>query len=73
MAEISVIMPVYNAGKFLQQAVESILQQSFTDFEFLICDDCSTDHSGEVLARYATADKRIKLLRNEKNSGITFT
>ena len=73
MAEISVIMPVYNAGKFLQQAVESILQQSFTDFEFLIGDDCSTDQSSEVLARYAADDKRIKLLRNEKNSGITFT
>lgn len=73
MAQISVIMPVYNAGKFLLPAIDSILQQSFTDFEFLICDDCSSDGSGDVLSRAANRDPRIKLLRNEKNSGITFT
>ena len=73
MAQISVIMPVYNAGKFLQQAIDSILQQDFTDFEFLICNDCSSDCSGEIITRYAAIDNRIKLLHNERNSGITFT
>lgn len=73
MAKISVILPVYNAGKFLQPAIDSILKQSFTDFEFLICDDCSSDNSPAVLQKAAELDSRIKLLRNEKNSGITFT
>ena len=73
MAKISVIMPVYNAGKFLLPAINSILEQSFTDFEFLICDDCSSDNSGEVLQNAARKDGRIKLMRNEKNSGITYT
>ena len=73
MAEISVIMPVYNAGKFLQQAVDSILNQSFTDFEFLICDDCSTDNSVEILQNAAAKDSRIKVLNNERNLGISFT
>ena len=70
MAEISVIMPVYNAGSYLAQAVNSILTQTFTDFEFLICDDCSTDASGTILQQFAARDNRIKLFRNEKNSGI---
>ena len=73
MPQISVIMPVYNAGKFLQPAIDSILQQTFTDFEFLICNDCSSDTSGEILLMAAEKDQRIKLLLNEKNSGITFT
>ena len=66
-------MPVYNAEKFLQQAIDSILQQSFTDFEFLICDDCSCDSSNEILQQAAMADSRIKLLHNDKNSGVTYT
>lgn len=73
MTEISVIMPVYNAGNFLQQAIDSILQQSFTDFEFLICDDCSNDSSSEILQQAAKRDTRIKLLYNDKNCGVTFT
>ena len=66
-------MPVYNAEKFLLQAIDSILHQSFTDFEFLICDDCSTDNSAEILQKAAAADSRIKLLRNDKNSGVTYS
>ena len=66
-------MPVYNAEKFLQQAIDSILQQSFTEFEFLICDDCSCDSSNEILRQAAMADSRIKLLHNDKNSGVTYT
>lgn len=73
MSEISVIMPVYNAEKFLQQALDSILQQSFRNFEFLICDDCSTDSSWDILQKTAQNDSRIKLFRNGKNSGVTFS
>ncbi|MBR7130967.1 MAG: glycosyltransferase [Lentisphaeria bacterium] len=72
-SKLAVIMPVYNAEKFLQQSIDSILQQSFADFEFLICDDCSVDDSAEILRRAALTDKRVKLFRNEKNSGVTYS
>ena len=71
MAEISVIMSVYNTEKYLVSAVKSILEQTFSDFEFLICDDCSTDASWEILQDLASRDNRIKLFRNEKNQGPT--
>jgi glycosyltransferase involved in cell wall biosynthesis len=64
---ISIVMPTYNAGPFVGPAVESILSQTFGDFEFLIVDDCSTDGSSEVLREYAARDARIRLLRNDVN------
>lgn len=64
---ISVVMPTYNAGRFLSEAVESILAQTFDDFEFVIVDDCSTDGSGDLLRAYAARDSRIRLLRNDVN------
>lgn len=66
--QISVIMPVFNAERYIAEAVESILAQTFTDFEFLIVDDGSTDRSLEVLQRYAAQDNRIKL-RSRPNTG----
>ncbi|QWU15228.1 Glycosyltransferase involved in cell wall bisynthesis [Paenibacillus sophorae] len=68
MANLSVLMPVYNASRFLEQAVESILQQSYTDFELIVINDGSTDNSLEILERYS--DPRIKLIHNGSNSGI---
>jgi glycosyltransferase involved in cell wall biosynthesis len=70
---ISVIMPVYNTEKFVWEAIESILNQSFTNFEFIIIDDCSTDNSYNICKKYAKKDDRIKLFRNEKNMWISFT
>ena len=67
---ITVLMPLYNAGPYLSEAIESILAQSYRDFEFLIVDDCSTDGSSEVLSVYAGQDSRIRVLRNEKNLGL---
>src|SRR5258707_12307786 len=58
---ISVIMPVYNSERYVEQAVESILRQTFADFEFLITDDGSTDSSLAQLRRYAARDARIRL------------
>ncbi|MCS6814231.1 MAG: glycosyltransferase [Cyanobacteria bacterium] len=58
---ISVIMPVYNADRYVAQAVESILTQTFADFEFLIVDDGSTDRSLKILRHYAAQDDRIHL------------
>lgn len=68
---VSVVMCVYNGERFLREAVESILNQTFTDFEFIIVDDGSTDNSWQILTEYATQDDRITLIRNETNMGIS--
>ena len=67
---VSVIMSVYNAEKYLDLAIESILNQSFRDFEFIIIEDCSTDGSLKILEDYAEKDPRIKLIKKEKNKGF---
>ncbi len=70
---ISVIMPVYNVEKFISKAIQSILNQSYSNFEFIIVDDCSTDATYGICQKYADEDPRIKLFRNEKNSQIEFS
>lgn len=70
MPEISVVMPVYNAETFLQEAIDSILSQTFTDFEFVIVDDGSTDGSTKIIKDAATRDPRIVYHRMLQNSGI---
>ncbi|MDO4225228.1 MAG: glycosyltransferase [Bergeyella zoohelcum] len=60
-------MSVYNAGQYLGQAIESILRQSFSDFEFIIIEDCSTDDSLRVIQHYAAQDRRIKLIQKPEN------
>jgi glycosyltransferase involved in cell wall biosynthesis len=65
---ISVLMPVYNAERYVAKAVESILQQSCRDFEFLIINDGSTDRSLRILQRYSRQDARIRLI-SQPNSG----
>ncbi|MCR0263917.1 glycosyltransferase [[Clostridium] innocuum] len=68
MAEISVIMSVYNDAVYLQSAIDSILSQTFTDFEFIVCNDCSTDCSLKILEGYK--DRRIKIIQNTENMGL---
>lgn len=70
LPKISVIMSVYNGERYLSDAVESILNQSFRDFEFIIIDDCSTDNSYDLLEKFANNDSRIKIIRKEKNIGV---
>ena len=60
---ITVLMPVYDGGRYLSEALESILRQSFGDFELLIVDDGSTDETPEILVSYATRDPRIVVRR----------
>jgi len=67
--KITVLMPIFNGERFVREAVESILNQTFTDFEFLIIDDGSTDSSIEIIAAYD--DPRIRLVANGKNLGVT--
>lgn len=68
---ISVVMPVFNGEKFLKIAIESILKQTYTDFELLIINDGSTDKSAEIIQSYP--DNRIHFLENERNKGIFYT
>ncbi|WP_231833783.1 glycosyltransferase family 2 protein [Thermosynechococcus vestitus] len=69
---LSVLMPVFNAEAYVGEAIESILGQSFRDFEFIIIDDGSTDNSLSVLKRYAVQDARIRLISRE-NRGLVAT
>jgi hypothetical protein len=66
---VSVVMSVHNGARFLEQAVHSIRTQTFSDFEYLIVDDGSTDASPEILARHAASDRRIRILTQE-NKGL---
>lgn len=66
---ISVIMPVYNTGKYLREAVDSVLAQTFTDFELLLIDDGSTDGSAEVCDEYSARDRRVRV-KHGRNGGI---
>lgn len=68
---LSVIMSVYNSEKYLAQALRSILTQTYRDFEFLIVDDGSTDMSAEILMEVAEQDRRIKIITNPTNIGLT--
>lgn len=70
---VSVVMPVYNAGDFLVDAIESILSQSLQDLEFIIVDDRSADGSWELLKKYAKRYKKIKVFRNKKHLGVSET
>ena len=65
---ISVIMATYNNAKYISKTVESILNQSFTDFEFIIINDCSKDNTLKILSRFD--DKRINIINNKKNLGL---
>lgn len=69
---VSVIVPNYNHSKFLRQRIDSILQQSYQDFEVILLDDCSTDNSKDILASYADNPHVSTILINEKNSGSPF-
>ena len=68
---ITVFMPVYNAEKYLKEAIDSILNQTFQNFELLIIDDGSTDESVKIIEGYT--DWRIRLIHNDGNKGLPYT
>lgn len=72
MLKVSVIVPNYNHALFLVQRIESILNQTFQDFEVIILDDCSTDNSKKIIEKYRTHPKVSKIIYNDVNSGNTF-
>ena len=67
---ISVAMATYNGAKYIPEQLDPILGQTFQNFELIICDDCSSDGSVEILDRYASKDSRIKIFKNKKNIGF---
>lgn len=69
MAKITVYIPTYNHGKYLKKAVDSVLSQTYQDFELIIIDDASTDNTSEILKHYQSHPK-IKILRNKRNLGF---
>ena len=72
MPRVSIGLPIYNGERrFMSEAIESVLAQTFTDFELIICDNASTDRTPEICQQYAERDKRIRYYRNEKNIGIS--
>lgn len=68
--EISIIMPVYNGEAYLREAVESILAQTFADWELIFVDDCSADSSPAIMKEYKSKDKRIRIIHNETNQKL---
>ena len=69
--KVTVVIPAYNSQKYINETIESILNQTFSDFELLIINDCSTDNTLKILNSYK--NEKIKIYSNEKNMGITPT
>jgi glycosyltransferase involved in cell wall biosynthesis len=73
MARISVVMACYNEEKNISRAIESILSQTFTDFEFIIIDDGSFDKTSEIIEQYRSRDSRIRIIKNSENRGHAYS
>lgn len=67
MPKISIIIPVYGVEQYLPQCLDSILTQSFTDYEVILVDDCSKDNSGKICDQYAAKDSRIRVIHKKRN------
>ena len=70
---VSIITPSYNCAKFVEETIQSILSQTYTNWELIFQDDCSTDNTKEIVAKYAEKDSRIKYECNARNSGAAIT
>lgn len=68
---VSIIMPSYNTGKFIKETINSVLNQTYNNWELIIVDDCSTDDTEEIVN--AIKDNRIKFLKNSTNSGAAIS
>ncbi|MBO7629132.1 MAG: glycosyltransferase family 2 protein [Bacteroidales bacterium] len=64
---VTIVLPCYNGANFLTQSIDSVTAQTFTDWELIIVNDCSTDNSLEIMQRYASEDSRIRIINNEHN------
>lgn len=71
--KVSVIIPVYNVEPYISECLASVVDQTYSDLEIIIVDDCSTDRSYDICQKFAEKDPRILLLKNEINSGVSFS
>lgn len=71
--KVSIVLPVFNAGKYLKDCLESLLNQTYKNYELIIVDDHSTDNSYEILKEYKGKNKKIRIFRNNKNKGVSET
>ena len=70
---VSIIMAAYNAEKTIELAIESVLNQTYSNFELLVINDCSKDGTAKLVEGFSAKDDRVRLISNEKNSGVSFT
>lgn len=70
---VSIVMPAYNAEKYINYAVNSVLRQSYENYELIIVDDCSTDGTYKIMEEKAAEDSRIRIFKNKENSGVSKT
>ncbi len=70
---VSIIVPVYNAEKFLDETINTVLDQTYTNWELILVNDCTTDKSLDIINKYAKKDKRIKIINQEENGGPAIT
>lgn len=73
MDKVSIIIPVYNSQKFIRETIQSIINQSYNNFEAIIIDDCSSDESLNIIKRNFKNDKRIKIIKLNKNHGAAYS
>lgn len=67
---VSIVMPAYNAEKFIEESIKSVINQSYKNWELLVINDCSKDFTQEIIKKYCLKDKRIELFNQERNSGV---
>lgn len=70
MCKVSVILPTYNGSAYIAEAIQSVLEQTYADFELIIVNDCSTDNTLEIITEYAKKDSRIRVINNETNAKL---
>lgn len=71
MVKVSVIVPVYNVAKYLRQCLDSLMNQTYPEFEVLLVDDGSTDGSAEICREYQQRDQRVRVIRLTTNQGLS--
>jgi glycosyltransferase involved in cell wall biosynthesis len=72
-ALVSVVMTAYNAGKYIAESIESVLNQTYSNFEFIIIEDGSTDNTFEIIQDFAKRDNRIRVIRHDSNKGLSYS
>ncbi len=71
ISSISIILSTYNGSRYIRESIESVLSQSYKNFEFIIINDCSSDRTEEIILQYQKKDKRIIYIKNETNLKLT--